>query len=132
MPKKNRGETLSRKERVKAAVDLRDVPEGTEGRVILSNGLDWIRYWVHFDNGIEMGSLGRDKLVRVAEWDQYLIDREQAAELAEAAALAGDDDAGDGDAAAAGGGGATVNGVPVPQLLLDRTKAALDRFGVTR
>lgn len=133
MAKKPRPETLRRKEKVKAAVDLRGVPEGTTGRVILSNGLGWIRYWVAFDNGVEMGSLGRDKLVRADEWEQYLVDREQAAERAAAAAEAGDsaaDEAGGDDGA--GGGGATVNGVTVPQLLLDRTKAALDRFGVTR
>ena len=134
MPKKARGEVLQRKERVKAAVGLRDVPEGTEGRVIVSNGFDWVRYWVHFDNGVEMGSLHRDKLVRVDEWDQYLIDRELAAERAAMAAEAGEDaDAeGGGDAGGGGGGGAVVNGVEVPQLLLDRTKAALDRFGVSR
>jgi hypothetical protein len=135
MPKKQRGETLVRKERVKAAINLRDVPEGTEGRVILSNGLTWMRYWVHFDNGVEMGSLHRDKLVRVHEWDQFLIDRETASERAEAAAAAGDDvatEAGDGDDGEAADGGASVNGVPVPQLLLDRTKSALERFGVNR
>lgn len=131
MPKKPLGETLVRKERVKAAVDLRDVPEGTEGRVIISNGIDWVRYWVAFDNGVEMGSLHRDKLVRVKEWDEYLVDRELAAERAANAPEAGESDAGD-DAGGGGGDGATVNGVPVPQLLLDRTKAALDRFGVSR
>ena len=132
MPKKPLGETLVRKERVKAAVDLRDVPEGTEGRVIISNGIDWVRYWVAFDNGVEMGSLHRDKLVRVKEWDQYLIDRELAAERAATAVEAGDDDAGEAAGGGGGGDGATVNGVLVPQLLLDRTKAALDRFGVSR
>ena len=126
MPKKPLGETLVRKERVKAAVDLRDVPEGTEGRVIISNGIDWVRYWVAFDNGVEMGSLHRDKLVRVKEWDQYLVDRELAAERAANAPEAGE------DAGGGGGDGATVNGVLVPQLLLDRTKSALDRFGVSR
>ena len=132
MPKKSTGETLVRKERVKAAVDLRGVPEGTEGRVIVSNGFDWVRYWVAFDNGVEMGSLHRDKLVRVKEWDQYLIDRELAAERAANAVEAGDDDAGEAAGGGGGGDGATVNGVLVPQLLLDRTKAALDRFGVSR
>ncbi len=131
MPKKPLGETLVRKERVKAAVDLRDVPEGTEGRVIISNGIDWVRYWVAFDNGVEMGSLHRDKLVRVKEWDQYLVDRELAAEHAANAPEAGEDAAGE-DAGGGGGDGATVNGVLVPQLLLDRTKSALDRFGVSR
>ena len=132
MPKKSTRETLVRKERVKAAVDLRGVPEGTEGRVIVSNGFDWVRYWVAFDNGVEMGSLHRDKLVRVKEWDQYLIDRELAAERAANAVEAGDDDAGEAAGGGGGGDGATVNGVLVPQLLLDRTKSALDRFGVSR
>ena len=45
---------------------------------------------------------------------------------------AGDDDAGEAAGGGGGGDGATVNGVLVPQLLLDRTKAALDRFGVSR
>jgi hypothetical protein len=129
MPKKTRGETLVRKERVKAAHDLRDVPEGTEGRVILSNGVGWIRYWVHFDNGVEMGSLHRDKLVRVDEWDQFLVNRADIDARAETPTEAGDDTEA---AAADAGGGATINGVAVPQLLLDRTNAALERFGVSR
>lgn len=130
MPRtKVRPETLSRKERVKAAIDLRGVPEGTEGRVMLSNGLDWIRYWVSFDNGVDMGSLGRDKLVRVDEWDQHLIDRDNKVDTALAAP---DDDAGAGDGGGGAGGAVVVNGVAVPQLLIDRTKNALDRLGVSR
>jgi len=131
MPKtKVRPEILRRKERVKAAVDLRGVPEGTEGRVMFSNGVDWIRYWVSFDNGIDMGSLDRAKLVRPDEWQQYLVDREHRAELA-----ASPDESGGSDDSAAEGGGAgavVVNGVTVPQALLDRTKAALQRLGVSR
>ncbi len=133
---KTRPETLRRKERVKAATELRGVPEGTEGRVILANGLDWVRYWVEFDNGVAMGSISRDKLVRADEWEQYLKDRALAAERAAQAAENGDGgaetDQAAGAEAGAGGEGATVNGVVVPQLLLDRTKAALERFGVSR
>lgn len=131
MPRtKVRPEILRRKERVKAAVDLRDVPEGTEGRVMLSNGVDWIRYWVSFDNGVDMGSLDRSKLVRVDEWDQYLVDREH---QAEAVVTSGEtDDGADGAGGGDAGGGVVVNGVTVPQLLLDRTKAALERLGVSR
>lgn len=98
-------------------------------------GIDWIRYWVHWDNGVEMGSIHRDKLVRVEEWDQYLVDQEQAkadallaAEAGEASAVAG----GDADAAGGGGDGVSVNGVTVPQHLIDKAQAALQRFGVTR
>ena len=134
MAKKQLSETLSRKEKVKAAVDMRDVPEGTPGRVLVANGVTWVRYWVKFENGVEMGSIHRDKLVRADDWSQYLVDREHAASVvAEPGgtdAAPADGDAGAGDAEA--GGGATVNGVEVPQLLLDRTTAALTRFGVSR
>jgi hypothetical protein len=123
---------LARKERVKAAVELRGVPEGTEGRVMLRNGLDWIRYWVAFDNGVEMGSLGREKLVRVREWDKFLVERAAAAEAALTAPEADDSDDDDDGSATSDGEGVTVNGVVVPQLLIDRTQGALERFGVSR
>lgn len=134
MPKaKEDPHVLRRKEKVRAAVDLRDVPEGTTGRVVVTTGLDWIRYFVAFDNGVEMGSVHRDKLVRAKEWKQYLKDREAAALRADEVGTdiepVADASAG-GEAAA--GGGAVVNGVEVPALLLERTKAALERFGVTR
>ena len=132
MAKTKNPEQLNKKERVKATTDLRGVPEGSEGRVILSVGLDWVRYWVHWDNGIEMGSIHRDHLVRVDEWDTYLIEREEAAARAEEEALAGPAEDAAADAGGDAGGGATVNGVTVPQLLLDRTKAALERLGVSR
>ena len=45
-------EDLRRKDAVVAAVDLRDVPAGTKGKVVIVNGLKWIRYWVRFDNGV--------------------------------------------------------------------------------
>lgn len=135
MPKKRSTDTLRRKDRVRAATALRGVPEGTKGRVMMANGFTWPRYWVSFDNGVEMGSLGREKLVPDAEWKSFLKERE----AAEKRALEAPDEAeatdadGDGGAAAGGsGGGATVNGVAVPQLLLDRTQAALKRFGVSR
>ena len=42
-------------------------------------------------------------------------------------------DSADEESSSAGsGGGVEVNGVLVPQLLLDRTQAALERFGVSR
>ena len=135
MANKQRSETLSRKEKVKAAVDMRDVPEGTAGRVLVANGVTWVRYWVKFENGIEMGSIHRDKLVRADDWQQYLVDREKAAvAVAESGGTDADAaiDAGDDGAEAGSGSGATVNGVTVPQLLLARTTAALTRFGVSR
>tara|TARA_B100000953_G_scaffold263528_1_gene230276 strand:+ start:275 stop:658 length:384 start_codon:yes stop_codon:yes gene_type:complete len=121
-------QVLSKQQKVKAATDLKGVPEGTQGQVMLSNGLDWIRYWVKFENGIEMGSLHRNKLVRAEDWEQFLEDRE-------AGSLSIDEvmDSPDEESTEDGSGdGVEVNGVLVPQLLIDRTKAALERFGVTR
>ncbi|MGB1368181.1 MAG: hypothetical protein ACPG7G_01425 [Acidimicrobiales bacterium] len=122
---------LQKKEIVKAAINLRGVPEGTMGRVILSSGLDWVRYWVAFENGVELGSLHRDKLVREAEWDAYLVQRERSQEIAESDSEGQDSSEGS-DSPSTGSGGVEVNGVLVPQLLLDRTKAALERLGVSR
>ena len=124
---------LRKKEIVKAAINLRGVPEGTMGRVILSSGLDWVRYWVAFDNGVEIGSLHRNKLVREVEWDAYILQRERSQEIAEAESnTEALDTSEEADAQSSGSGGVEVNGVLVPQLLLDRSKAALERFGVTR
>ena len=124
---------LRKKEIVKAAINLRGVPEGTMGRVILSSGLDWVRYWVAFDNGVEIGSLHRDKLVREIEWDAYILQRERSQEIAEAeSSTEALDTSEEAEAQSSGSGGVEVNGVLVPQLLLDRSKAALERFGVTR
>ena len=41
-------------DRVRAIVDLPDVAEGTEGKVILANGFNWQRYRVLFSNGTEL------------------------------------------------------------------------------
>jgi len=42
---------------VVSTVDLPDVPNGTEGRVLLANGFNWLRYRVQFVNGVEVGDL---------------------------------------------------------------------------
>ncbi len=45
-------------DRVRAIADLpAGVPAGTEGKVILANGFNWLRYRVLFDNGVELGDL---------------------------------------------------------------------------
>lgn len=53
-------------ERVMASTDLRGVPAGTAGTVIMVAGLAWRRYRVRFDNGLEHGSLDGSKLARPA------------------------------------------------------------------
>jgi hypothetical protein len=108
--------------KVTAAVALRDVPEGTEGRVTMVSGLTWIRYWVRFDNGVSLGSISRDKLItrEQLESDGDLdMDVDEAAEGG-ATAAAGDE---------AGDGVATPSGTVVPQKLIDRSAAARVRLG---
>ena len=85
MPKKD-PEELRKGSQVVATTDLRDVPAGTPGRVILVNGLTWIRYWVLFDNGVSLGSIPRaDLAVHVRPVDREADDRlaQRAGEAAE-------------------------------------------------
>lgn len=116
-------ETLRKGQKVILTTDLREVPEGTEGKVILSVGLTWIRYWVKFANGVAVGSVNRKHLATPAEWKR-LQERGDEPEAAEST----DDDEGD-DAGGGGGDGYTHGGVVVPQFLLDRSTAARERLG---
>lgn len=118
-------EFLRKGDEVILTTDLREVPEGTRGKVVLVVGLSWIRYWVAFENGVAVGSVNRKHLATPREWEQRLARGDEP----EAEGAAADDDgAGGGDAGA--GGGYTHAGVLVPQLLLDRSKAARERLGV--
>ena len=109
-----------------ATTDIPGVPKGTRGKVAMSNGITWKRYWVRFENGELLGHIDHDNIVIERAWDRYFAEKEAAAAAAAAGASAATD-AGDGGAS---GGGDTPFGVP--QYLLDRTKAALERFGVER
>ena len=118
---------LTKQQEVVAATNLKGVPEGTSGKVMLSNGLDWVRYWVKFENGVEMGSLHRNKLVSAEDWDLYLEEREDGDLPLEETTDSADEES----STTGSGGGVEVNGVLIPQLLLDRSQAALERFGVS-
>ena len=48
-----------------AAAPLIGVPEGTAGKVSTVNGFRWRRYWVSFENGVDIGSLDGAQLTRV-------------------------------------------------------------------
>jgi hypothetical protein len=43
--------------KVVAKRDLPEVPAGTHGKVLLANGFNWLRYRVHFANGVELADL---------------------------------------------------------------------------
>lgn len=111
--------------KVLATTDLPGVPKGTRGKVAMSNGITWKRYWVRFDNGELLGHVDHDNIVIERAWDRYFAEKEAAA-----AAAAGATAGGSADADGASGGGDNAFGVP--QYLLDRTKSALERFGVER
>jgi hypothetical protein len=97
---------FKKRTRVVATTDLRGVPEGTGGQVRINVGLTWQRYYVMFDNGIDMGSVGHNKLVKEADWPQFQKDRERlAAEAAEAAKRTAEAPAPAAAAPAAAGGG---------------------------
>ncbi|WP_419927181.1 hypothetical protein [Candidatus Poriferisocius sp.] len=129
---------LDRRERVVLAEDLAGVAEGTSGEVMLHTGMRWLRYWVRFDSGAERGSIHRDKLVREAEWEDFLIKRAEAEAAAEAAAAAGElvgessSNGADEESEAGGddaGGDVVVNGATLPAHLLARSASARERLG---
>jgi hypothetical protein len=128
--KEGKGEYLALKERVVTTTDLPGIPEGTAGKVIVVEGLTWIRYWVRFENGVVRGSLNRKVLARPSEWTELVRRREAGEdEVVEDGATAAD---GDGAAAADVGAGDSVmvNGVSVPAHLLERSKNRREVLGV--
>ena len=48
---------LSMGDTVRSTVELNGVATGSNGKVILANGFNWLRYRVRFENGIEIGDL---------------------------------------------------------------------------
>lgn len=126
---------LSRRERVVLAEDLTGVAEGTAGEVMMHTGMRWLRYWVRFDSGAERGSIHREKLVREAEWEDFLTRRSEAEAAAEIAAESGEmpsSDVEDQPAADGGGDGGedvVVNSATVPAHLLARSASARERLG---
>ena len=66
-------------DRVRATVDLLGAPAGTEGKVILANGFNWLRYRVLFDNGAELGDLDHRNLEPIGRAAKRLRKREKKA-----------------------------------------------------
>ena len=112
--------------KVVARTDLRDVPEGTTGKVTMVTGLTWIRYWVRFDNGVSLGTIDRKRLATPEQWKRFLNGDEEIEEAGPATSSADDAGADDGEAA---GGATTSNGTFVSQKHIDRAKAARARLG---
>jgi len=119
--------------KVRLVDDLPTHPAGSTGKIAVANGFDWLRYWVRFSDGTTVGHVDHHSLVKAKQYDQFLVARErealEAEKAAEEAANAPAVEAGSGGGAAAGGDGAVVNGVTIPQMLLDRSAAARQRLG---
>lgn len=126
---------FEKNEVVQATMDLPNVPEGTKGKVKVINGFTWVRYWVFFDNGAEVGSLDANELVRPQHWDEF-FERKAAAE--EKARLAAEAAASGASAEAGAAAGAAADADPndplaalramVPAHLLERSAAARARL----
>lgn len=121
---------LKRKQKVVATTDLPGVPEGTEGKVLLVNGFEWIRYRVLFGNGVDIGTLDRKY---VATPDEYrdLLERRARGDFEVDETDETDEAAGD-EAAEDAGEGVVVNGVTVPARLLAMSKNRREVLGVPK
>ncbi len=126
MPATTLAPDLHKKDKVIAAVDLRGVPAGTEGKVALVNGLSWVRYWVRFDNGVTIGSVNRSAIATPDEWERKLSGADDSGPAGGSEPAADDDGAGDSGGT---GGVMTANGTLVPEKLIERAKAARARLG---
>ena len=62
-------------DRVRSTADIHGVPIGTEGKVILANGFNWMRYRVRFKNGAELPDLDDRHLVPTGRTARRLAKR---------------------------------------------------------
>jgi hypothetical protein len=116
-------------DKVITTAPLPGVPEGTKGRVKLVNGLTWTRYWVFFENGVDLGSIDNTKLVRVKDWDAYKERRELQLANPEATATANGGDAAAAPASAEPAAAGT--GSRVPEHLIERSKRRREQLGLS-
>ena len=127
---------FTRGTKIRLVDDIPGYPAGTEGKIAVANGFEWIRYWIRFPDGNAVGHVDHTSVVKRKDYDAYLVAREREAVEAERAAEEAAKSAADvteagGDAAAAasGSGSVVVNGVTIPQRLLDMSAAARARLG---
>jgi hypothetical protein len=112
--------TLKPQQRVTLTRDIRNVPEGTNGKVKVVQGLTWARYWVQFDNGEWVGSVSGSDLVREGDYEEFKKRRAE-----EALRPKVEEKPADAPAAEATGGAAGDSRVPAH--LLERSRKARER-----
>ncbi len=113
-------------EKVVATRDLGPIPGGTQGKIQLQNGIsNWIRYWVMFEGGRQVGQVDHNDLVRPNQLQQW-IDRKEAREAAAQQSEAEAASTAVAEVGAGGGGGGIAS--QIPAHLLERSKAAKARL----
>ena len=114
---------IRRHQKVVATVDLPGVPEGTLGKVRVANGFAWYRYWVDFENGVELGHVDHGNLVRAGDWVRFQVERADASLQASEEVDHADGDDGD------DGGETAEKRFGVPEYILERSREARARLG---
>ena len=114
---------IRRHQKVVATVDLPGVPEGTLGKVRVANGFAWYRYWVDFENGVELGHVDHGNLVKAGDWVRFQVERADASLQASEEVDHSDGDDGD------DGGETAENRFGVPEYILERSRVARARLG---
>jgi hypothetical protein len=79
MARKDDSPVFKQHQKVVAAHDLPGVAAGTPGKILLINGLAWVRYRVLFEGRIERGMLNAEDLTTPQAW-QAAVDERVAAE----------------------------------------------------
>ena len=114
---------IRRHQKVVATINLPGVPEGTLGKVRVANGFAWYRYWVDFENGVELGHVDHGNLVRAGDWVRFQVERTEASlQVSEEV----DDPDGDNDD---NGDEAAENRFGVPEYILERSRVARAHLG---
>jgi hypothetical protein len=84
MAKRDDDVVFKQHQKVVAAHDLPGIAAGTPGKILLINGLSWVRYRVLFEGRIERGMLNAADLMSVDAWagqQRELAAEARAAEL---------------------------------------------------
>lgn len=63
---------FAKNEIVMNLVKLPGVPIGTKGKIKVSNGISWQRYWTFFENGIDIGQIDASLLARPQDFEMLL------------------------------------------------------------
>ena len=118
----DRTSPIRRHQKVVATINLPGVPEGTPGKVRVANGFAWYRYWVAFENGVELGHVDHGNLVRAGDWVRFQVERAETS-------LQVNEEVDHPDADDSDNGGETAeNRFGVPEYLLERSRKARVRL----